>query len=161
MALPAALTPRTTDAIYVITSFAFLALAMWALFSQRNVCILITTSGAFGLALEVQCGSRGRFLGFVSIIYDFHDCFAPSRDFPYFTAGRAILGVLIPFLMLYLYGLDYLLQSVRNRWVRPIILVGMILFMLVSEITSDWTVFSSQYNWFHMCNIRFETLTTK
>ena len=101
------------------------------------------------------------FLGLISIIYDFHLCFAPSRDFPYFTAGRTILGVLIPFLMLYLYGLDYLLQSVRNRWARPLILVGIILFMLVSEITSDWPVFSSQYNWFHMCNIRFETLTPK
>jgi hypothetical protein len=26
----------------------------------------------------------------------------------------------------------------------------LILFMVVSEIATDWPVFSSQYNWFHL-----------
>jgi len=34
-----------------------------------------------------------------------------------------MLGALIPFLMLYLCGIDYLLQGVRQRWVRPAILI--------------------------------------
>jgi hypothetical protein len=148
-----------TDAIYVVTSFAFLALAVWGLLSQRHVT---TASQRQALWLGLgSCAAAVAFLGLVSIIYDFQLCLFPSRDLPYFSAGRLIFGVLIPFLLLYLYGLDYLIQSVENRWVRPTILVGMVLFMLVSEIASDWTVFSSQYNWFHMCNVRFEILTPK
>jgi hypothetical protein len=153
------LEPPVTDAIYVITSLTFLALAVWGLLSQRYV-----TSASQRQALWLGLGcfvAAVAFPGLISIMYDFHICLAPSRDFPFFTAGRTILGVLIPFLMLYLYGLDFLLQSVRNYWVRPIILVGMILFMFVSEIASDWPVFSSQYNWFHMYHVRFETLTPK
>jgi hypothetical protein len=136
------------NAIYVLTSFCFTGLAVCALFSrskvgtdpQRQALWLGLCSWAAAVA----------FLGFVSTIYDFHDCVNPSREYPYFTAGRMILGVLIPFLMLYLYGLDYLLKSVKSRRVRPLILLGMVLFMLISEIATDWPVFFSQYNWFHL-----------
>jgi hypothetical protein len=30
------------------------------------------------------------------------------------------------------------------------VLAAIILFMLAAEIITDWPVFSSQYNWFHM-----------
>ena len=137
-----------TSAIYVITSFCFIGLAMGALFSQREAA---TRSQRQALWLGLwNCAAAVAFIGFISIIYDFHYSLAPSRDFPYFIAGRMVLGVLIPFLMLYLYGLDYLLKSVKSNWVRPLVLLGMILFMLTSEIVTDWTVFPSQYNWFHM-----------
>ncbi len=136
------------NAIYVITSICFIGFAVCALFSQRMIATQSQRQALwFGLW---SCIAAVAFLGFVSLIYDFHDCFYPSRKFPYFTSGRLILGALIPFLLLYLYGLDHLLKSVKNKWVRPLILLGMILFMLISEITTDWTVFSSQYNWFHM-----------
>ncbi len=90
------------------------------------------------------------FLGFLSIIYDFGDCFYPSREHPYFTSGRLMLGALIPFLLLYVYGLDRLLARTKPPWLRPLVLAGLVLFMLVSEIATDWPVFSSRYNWFHM-----------
>ena len=90
------------------------------------------------------------FLGFLSIIYDFQDCFYPSRAHPYFTSGRLMLGALIPFLLLYLYGLDRALCRVKNNWVRPLVLAGMILFMLISEILIDWRLFPNANNWFHM-----------
>ena len=50
------------------------------------------------------------FLGFVSIIYDFHDCFYPARTHPYFTSGRLMLGALIPFLLLFVHGLGPRIQ---------------------------------------------------
>jgi len=61
-----------------------------------------------------------------------------------------ILGAMIPGLLLYLYGLNYLLRDVKNAWVKPAVLAGIILFMLLSEIATDWTVFASQYNWYHL-----------
>ena len=90
------------------------------------------------------------FLGFLSIRYDFHDCFNPSRDHPYFTSGRLLLGALIPFLLLFLYGMDRALIRFQNNWVRPLALGGMILFMVISEIITDWKIFPNAYNWFHM-----------
>jgi hypothetical protein len=142
-----------TEAVYTITSICFIILAVGALLSRRTVGTPSQRQALWlGLGTWV---AMVVFLGFVSIIYDFHNCIYPSRESPYFTSGRLMLGVLIPFLMLYLYGMDCLLQSVKNRRVRPSILVGMILFMLVSEIASDWTVFSSPFNWFHMWGIHF------
>jgi hypothetical protein len=90
------------------------------------------------------------FLGFTSIIYDFHDCFYPSREHPYFTSGRLMLGALIPFLLLYLYGLDCALNRIKNDLAKTLALAGMIVLMLASEIATDWPVFFSDYNWFHM-----------
>ena len=89
------------------------------------------------------------FLGFLSIIYDFQDCFYPSREHPYFTSGRLILGALIPFLLLFTFGLDQALKKFGNA-VKFSMLTVIILFMLITEIAIDWPVFPNAYNWFHM-----------
>jgi hypothetical protein len=91
-----------------------------------------------------------RFFGFFSIIYDFGDCPNPSRDHPYFTSGRLMLGVLIPFVLLFLYGLDCVISPTKNKWTKPLVLAVMILSMLISEIVIDFPTFSNPYNWFHM-----------
>ena len=90
------------------------------------------------------------FLAFLSVIYDFQDCFYPSRAHPYFTSGRLMLGALIPFMLLFVYGLDRALGRIKNRRAKPLALAGLILFMLVSEIGIDWRIFPNAYNWFHM-----------
>ncbi len=61
-----------TNAIYVTTSFCFIALAVGALFSQRNV-ETASQRQALWLALG-SCVAAVVFLGLISIIYDFHDC---------------------------------------------------------------------------------------
>jgi hypothetical protein len=53
-------------------------------------------------------------------------------------------------LLLYLYGLDCALSRMKNRWAKPLALAGLILFMLISEITINRMMFSNAYNWFHM-----------
>ena len=134
------------DAIYAISSIGFVGVAVIALVSRSA-----TTSQR--QALWFGFGSfiaTVVFLGFLSILYDFQDCFYPSRAHPYFTSGRLMLGALIPFLLLYLYGLDCALCRVKNSWIRPLVLIGMILFMLISETIIDWRLFPNAYNWFHM-----------
>jgi hypothetical protein len=93
------------------------------------------------------------FLAFLSIIYDFHDCFYPSREHPYFTSGRLMLGALIPFSLLFVYGLDRLMSGLKVPSLRSVVLVGMILFMVGTEIMNDWPVFGSEYNWYHLENV--------
>ena len=134
------------DTIYAISSVGFVGVAVVALFS-RSATASQRQALWFGFGSVVAAVA---FLGFLSISYDFHDCFYPSRAHPYFTSGRLMLGALIPFLLLYLYGLDRALSRVKNNWIRPLVLVGMILFMLISEILIDWRLFPNAYNWFHM-----------
>ena len=134
--------------VYVISTIVFLGIAGFN---------LLTTDQAGGKPQRQALGfalagfvAAVVFLGFLSITYDFHACFRPSRDFPYFTSGRMMLGVLVPFLLLYLYGLDRALVRMRAGRLRPLVLGAMILFMLISEITVDWPIFPNPYNWFHM-----------
>jgi len=142
------LTLPVVDALYVILSLGFLSLATVKLVPRFTVA---TPPQCQALWLGLGCCLAGAgFLAFLSIRFDFGICPNPSRDHPYFIAGRLILGALIPFLLLYLYGLDCWLPRSGNNWLRPVALAGMILFMLVSEIITDWSVFSSQYNWFHI-----------
>jgi hypothetical protein len=138
----------SVDMVYVILTFILIGIALVNLFlksesatkPQREVLW-------FSLACFIAVIA---FSGFLSIIYDFHDCFYPSRDHPYFTSGRLMLGALIPFLLLFVYGIDRALSRIKNNWIRPFILIAIILFMLISEIATDWPVFSSEYNWFHL-----------
>ena len=60
-----------------------------------------------------------------------------------------MLGALIPFLLLFIYGLDCALKNFGNA-AKFSALAGFILFMLVTEIAIDWPVFPNPYNWFHM-----------
>jgi uncharacterized membrane protein YecN with MAPEG domain len=59
-----------------------------------------------------------------------------------------MLGALIPFLLLFVFGLDRALNKWGNA-AKYIALVGLLLLMLATEIATDWPIFQSQYNWFH------------
>jgi len=142
LALPA------VDLVYAILSVGLVALAVAAL-CRRPAVAGEPQRPALWLALGC-CAAAFAFFGFLSITYDFHDCFYPSRAHPYFTSGRLLLGALIPFLLLFVYGLDCALSRLKINWVKPAVLIGLILFMLISEIATDRMMFSNAYNWFHM-----------
>jgi len=133
------------DAIYTALSLVLLGAALAGLFSRSNNALQRQ-------ALWLCFASFGGILGFfavMSVVYDFGQCVCPSRDHPYFSAGRMLLGSLIPFLVLFVYGLD----RVLNRWGKSakfIALLVMILFMLVFEIAADRPVFFSLFNWYHL-----------
>ena len=136
------------DFIYTAISLLLLLLASMYLF-RRFVNLTPLQRQALGFALASFIAALA-FFALTSVIYDFHDCPNPSREHPYFQAGRMILGALIPFLLLFVYGLERALSFIKGRWPCWLALAGIILFMLISEIAMDWPVFASQYNWFHM-----------
>jgi hypothetical protein len=90
------------------------------------------------------------FLAVLSLAFDFGNCLAPSREHPYFSAGRLASGALIPFLLLYVRGLDWGLSRARNDRPQLFVLVGIVLLMTISEIVVNSPAFYSQYNWFHL-----------
>jgi hypothetical protein len=90
------------------------------------------------------------FLVLISIRFDFGDDFYPSRASPYLWSGRLISGALIPFVILYVYGLGRALSWTGKKWV-PFAAAAMIaIAMTISEIHVTSQVFASAYNWFHM-----------
>ncbi|HEX3625858.1 MAG TPA: DUF2142 domain-containing protein [Verrucomicrobiae bacterium] len=102
------------------------------------------------LSLGFICFAAGMvFFAFTSIIYDFHDCPYPSRQHPYFTSGRLLLGALIPFLILAACGINRILNRF-GMTARFLVLATIILLILGSEIVTDRQVFLDPYNWYHL-----------
>jgi hypothetical protein len=137
----------SVDIVYVVSTFIFAGVVLADLLSKSKSTTQLQRGALwFGLACFIAAIA---FLGFLSVIYDFHDCVYPSRDHPYFTSGRLMLGALVPFMLLFVYGVDRALKKSGER-TKFLALSGMILLMLVSEIAADWPVYSNPYNWFHM-----------
>jgi Na+/proline symporter len=88
------------------------------------------------------------FLALLSIQFDFGNCINPSRAHPYFTSGRLLSGALIPFAIVYVYGLFWACRRINTA--LPLIVLGLIVvFVTTSEILVNRVVFSSEHNWFH------------
>jgi hypothetical protein len=142
-----ALASPPMNLVYTIVSLFLPVLAIGALFC-RTTDTTRTQREALWFSFASFVAPLA-FFAFLSVIYDFHDCPNPSREHPYFKAGRMMLGMLIPFLLLFVFGLDRVLSRFGHR-TKFFALGGIILFMVISEIAIDRPVFSSQYNWFHM-----------
>ena len=88
------------------------------------------------------------FLALLSIQFDFGNCINPSRLHPYFTSGRLLSGALIPFALVYVYGISWLLR--RFNTALPLLVLGVLLALVtMSEIKINRAVFASEHNWFH------------
>jgi ABC-type uncharacterized transport system permease subunit len=56
---------------------------------------------------------------------------------------------LIPFALLYVFGIKYAVRRLNSTWLPMSILAGILIFSVGSEILVNRVVFSSEYNWFH------------
>lgn len=138
---------KPVDILYVVTSTLFgLCFVIAAIKGARNRTIdpFDTT-----LCLAPIILSIGLMI-YLSISYDFGTCFYPSRALPYFISGRLILCMLVPFLVIFLHGLESLMQWIRLDRARWPILIGFIVIMTISEIILSAKAFNSAFNWFHL-----------
>lgn len=136
-----------TDLIYTVFSLGLLAFVLLRLFSPSSN---LAQPQVHALWFSLACfAAELGFFALMSVVYDFNDCINPSRQHPYFHAGRMLLGALIPFLLLIVYGVDRALNRFGNT-TKFIILAATVIAMLCLEIATDKPVFNSQYNWFHM-----------
>jgi len=135
------------DWIYVLLTLTLLVFAAMSLL-KRPVLFSATSRAALWFAFA-GLAAMFAFFALLSVKYDFQDCFYPSRAHPFFVSGRLMLGMLVPFLVLFAGGLDFALKKFGSR-VKFILLAALLLFMLVSEIAIDWKIFPNEYNWFHL-----------
>jgi len=136
------------DLFYVWSTAAFLLASLVGLWAYRK-----KNPGAEGfvsvMGFCVFVLSAG-FLGFLSTLYDYGRCVYPSRLDPYLTSGRLMSGALIPFVVLYLKGLQTILSEIGLARARWAVLSGVALLILISEIVISEAPFRSFYNWYHM-----------
>jgi hypothetical protein len=93
------------------------------------------------------------FLAGISLLFDFQDCPYPSRAAPYVVSGRIIIGTLLPFLVMYLSGLEFLLRPVR-KYVHPIFPLLMICAgILWAEVTVTLAPYHSHFNFYALRNM--------
>jgi hypothetical protein len=94
------------------------------------------------------------FMAAISLPFDYHDFFYPSRVHPYFVSGRIISGALLPFVLMYASGLELVTNRFR-KYVPPVaVLACLMLFITISEIRVRSAVFSSPYNFFALSGWR-------
>src|SRR5262249_2410474 len=132
---------RGADGFYAGSSLLLLAAAIAGLRQQAGLsgfqrqaigsAILIVLAGVAVLAL-------------LSIQFDFGNCINPSREHPYFTSGRLLSGALIPFAVVYVYGLSWMCRRINTA--LPLVVLGfVVVFMTTSEILVDRVVFMSEH----------------
>jgi hypothetical protein len=89
-------------------------------------------------------------LAVLSVSFEYGRSFYPSAEHPYFTSGRLVTGALVPFFVLYLDGLAFVMRPVA-RTVDPLVVVALVsLVMTVSDGALTAPIFASPDNWFHL-----------
>jgi hypothetical protein len=136
------------DAFYWASSAVFLALGAARLTSgatdpdapRRRALWLGFWSFLSGVA----------FLALISVMFDYGKCVYPSEAHPYFTSGRLVFVALAPFLLLYVWGLDWpLARAGLGRLTLPIV-AAIAVAITLSELFINLPPLSSPYSLFHL-----------
>jgi hypothetical protein len=89
----------------------------------------------------------------LSLVFTFHESSNPPVHQPYFVQGRLISGVMVPFALLYVRGLEVATSALPARWRGRAAwggLAALLSLVAVSELSLSRVVFASAYNWFHL-----------
>jgi hypothetical protein len=136
---------RALDLFFVISSIGLLVIAAISLW--RDGAGLRDKRRLLWIAVACVIATIA-FLAFLSLQFDFGTCINPSRERPYFFQGRLMLGALIPFATVYVYGLSRLLRNESGLLLGAVGAIAIII--TVSDLLANRVAFTSAYNWFHM-----------
>ena len=135
------------DLFYVVSSLGFFLVAVVSLLRKQTADAGKAQRPALWIAVASFIAAIA-FLGFLSLQFDFGSCINPSRERPYFFQGRLMAGAIIPFALLYVYGLHRLLRGVPALVLLALVAIAMAI--TISESFANGIAFASVYNWFHM-----------
>jgi hypothetical protein len=135
------------DQFYMLSSFLFLFASLLDIFIYKSKMSKpyrsAILSALFVLVMFVLM------LAVLSMRYDFGTCANPSRIFPFFVSGRLIAGAILPFLLLYVCGLNRILTNLGLASYLLVAVAVIVIAITASEIFITMPVFASPYNWFH------------
>jgi hypothetical protein len=135
------------DGFYTASTLLLLGFAFAGLRGREPTRRLAEALAALALAVAVAT------LAVLSLAFVFDATTNPTAAHPFFVQGRLIAGVLLPFALLYVRGLErccaLLPLRLRQRagWLG---IGGLALAIAVSELSLAWPVFASRYNFFHL-----------
>jgi hypothetical protein len=138
---------RIADGFYAISSLLFVCVGLAGI--RRPAGLSTFQRQALALAGLSFLAAVG-FFALLSLQFDFGNCINPSREHPYFASGRLMSGALIPFALLYVYGLARLCRSLDAERLFFFVLTAIIALVTASEIIVNRVAFASEHNWFHL-----------
>jgi hypothetical protein len=141
------------DEFYTVSSLIFLLLAASAWKRNRTLGAERgegEISSAGHLAVWATVILSFACLVFLSVSFEYGASFYPSQREPYFTSGRLIAGALVPFLILYVDGVTFLLRPFSSVGGPLLFTVLTSLMMTISELELTRPILSNPYNWFHL-----------
>jgi hypothetical protein len=135
------------DLFYVFSSLGLILVVIISLLRRHQENAGRTQRNALWIATACVLATI-LFLALLSLQFDFGSCINPSRERPYFFQGRLMLGALIPFSVLYVYGLNRLLGGVPALVLVAAVAIATT--VTISDVLANRVAFTSAYNWFHM-----------
>jgi hypothetical protein len=105
---------------------------------------LTAAMGLLGLAASLAL------LAYVSLAFDFGSCPYPSRESPFLMAGRLMIGMAAPFVILLVRSVSRALGALRIPGLAIPLLLTLCITLAASELWGTGPVFASSYNWFHL-----------
>jgi hypothetical protein len=142
------LASENSDLFYFISScfFIFLSMINTVLFKsdyskKHRITNIISLIYVFSSVL---------FIMVLSMMYDFGEGHYPSKQSPFFTSGRLLLGAMIPFLILYIDGIRIMIRKIYKPASLFFVLLIIAIFISHYEIGSMLQVIKSKYNFFHL-----------
>jgi hypothetical protein len=137
------------DWTYLLTTLLFVSLAALGLGrASRAWAARVTEASALCAVLAGVA-----VLAWLSLLFHFPERANPSASFPYFVEGRLISGVLVPFALLYVRGIEVATSRLSEFWRAPAawgLLAAVLALALGSELALTRPVFLSAFNAYHL-----------
>jgi hypothetical protein len=137
------------DLVYTVSSLAFLLAAALGLRRRADSGAEPFVEGMSWIALLVSVAC----LAGLSLLFVYGEKTDPSQARPYFSHGRLISGAIVPFLVLYLRGIQVACARLPRRAAGAAAwgcVAALALLISVSEIALHREVFLSEYNAYHL-----------
>ena len=142
------LASKNSDLFYLISSPSFIFVSIInTFFFRANYSVNHRFTNILSI---IYLFSSILFLIILCMLYDFGQGFYPSKQSPFFTSGRLILGAMVPFLILYVDGIRIILQKIYKPEKLFAVILIISIFVSHYEISSIIQVIKSKYNLFHL-----------
>jgi hypothetical protein len=131
------------DPLYLSFSLIFCGTFLFYALKTKN---RDTTQSFANTASIMMVAASVLFLMAISLPFDFGRCFYPSQARPYFVSGRIIIGILLPFLIMFLSGLQIACGWISHRLNPLYVALPLAAVIFITETVLFLPILSSRFN---------------